>query len=873
MVNNNETILVLSGVNEAELLRTLCWFDKPQFGLRVMNASELAQRALVSSGILIDDRSITKSEQICVMTKAVKAAKSGYFSSDYESVRKLTASLDMLRLRIESSEQETMLDKLKDDGSSDKSEVFSDKNEALSEVYSNYISECEKSGVIDSISLIRTALSTGAKLENTELVTLKEYPSEPAEKALIDALGGAKEMTLAQLFGAKSSMAQKPEVFSAYGAYNEVLHILDEILDKENGTDFDKCTVAVTDTSLYPQLFFELGRRYGIKMTFGCGIPFANTNPAEFLSRLKTWCGEGKFNLETLRGLVFCSAFDRQKLVDTVCGGNKSDLFGIIDLAGNMRLGFDGEDNLKKIDKLATFLDGNDKDDRKVMAYIEPLKELSAELSQGVCYVLRKYCSLRKSELKAFDTAALNDAVQMMNEYSDATGESPVDIIAQLMKRNVCRKARAQGALHITSVDKAVFSLRDRLFIAGLCADSFPGTAREDPIVLDCDIALFDKSQQAPTSENLILRRTQQALDLVELANALGNKITLSYASFSASELKEENMSSCVTKLYNSLCEEKDRLSYKQLLADIKTYSFFDDDISPDRLIGRDFCAGKTLAEQVSEDNDDAKVNCFDKEKEYSPSSIDAFFGCPRKYFLSRVLGIKIAQYRKEYEVIKANEQGTIIHSCMQSLADNKDMSKQQYEQLCSRYTDKFLCMNIPAAGVSVERHKKEMIQIALNAYENDKENQKEVLFAEDGAKAVNEASGVKIAGYPDRVEHFTETDEYYIGDFKTGKTVKQDDEQPKTWLQTMCYAYILGHMDKPVKIDKCEYRYPRIKDTFTRDYKQSEIDEILTEFKECLENQYFPPVTEQGDSNPAIKGGDCSFCEFIDICGKGKKK
>jgi hypothetical protein len=56
------------------------------------------------------------------------------------------------------------------------------------------------------------------------------------------------------------------------------------------------------------------------------------------------------------------------------------------------------------------------------------------------------------------------------------------------------------------------------------------------------------------------------------------------------------------------------------------------------------------------------------------------------------------------------------------------------------------------------------------------------------------------------------------------------------------------------------------------RDYKQSEIDAILKEFRECLEKQVFPPVTNKDSANPAIEGGDCSFCDFIDICGKGKK-
>lgn len=877
MVSNNETILVISGVNEAELLRTLCWFDKPQFGLRVMNATELAQRAMISSGIVLNKRCISKSEQIGVMIKALEKSECNYFSSDYESVRCLSESVDMLRMRVPVSKHKDIYDKLKNDGAAEKSEVFAEKNEALLEAYNRYLDECEKSHVIDSISLITAAVSMKVHLDDIKLLTLEEYPLEPAEKELVQVLGHSEEISLAQLFGAYDDKKQKPELFSTYGEYNEALHILDEILDKQNGTSFDKCTVAVADTSLYSQLFFELGTRFGIKMTFGCGIPFSNTNPAQFLTRLKTWCTQGKYSLESLKAFVLCGAFDRKKLTDSIIGEKTLSLLKVIELAGKMRLGFNGNENIGKIEKLVSFLDPDDKHDAETLLYIEPLKLLSQELSQGAAVVLRKYCSIRKSEFNALDISALNEAVKMMNEYADATGKDAVDVIPMLMKKNVCCKSRKEGALHITSIDKAAFSLRNRLFIAGLCANNFPGTAREDAIVLDCDIALFDTSPQAPTSDNLIKQKTQRALSLVKLANALGNRITLSYAYFSAAELKPTNMSSSVTRMYNCLCDKADMRSYKQLIEGIKTYSYFDDSILADRLIGKDFCAGKLLAEkEIPEAKDEQAVNCFNEDRYYSPSAINQFYECPRKFFLGRVLGIHLPQYSDDNDVIPINEQGTIIHKCMQDLAQsNFKMGKEEYMQLCKKYVEKYLSMNIPAAGVTAENTERDMKWIAEKAFEDDLKEEKTVPLAEDKARAVNDASGVKIEGYPDRVEYLVKTKQYLVGDYKTGKKKKQVDDQPKTWLQTMCYAYIMEHLrddEKRVNISKCEYRYPRIGQTCVRDYKQSEIDAILKEFRECLEKQVFPPVTNKDSANPAIEGGDCSFCDFIDICGKGKK-
>ena len=241
------------------------------------------------------------------------------------------------------------------------------------------------------------------------------------------------------------------------------------------------------------------------------------------------------------------------------------------------------------------------------------------------------------------------------------------------------------------------------------------------------------------------------------------------------------------------------------------------------------------------------------------------------------MLGIQLAQYRDDNNVIPVNEQGTIIHKCMQALAQSKfKMEKKEYLQLCEKNIERYLSMNIPAAGVTADNAKKDMIKIAETSFDKDKMTEKDVLIAEERSRAINDASGVKIEGYPDRVEYLHQTKEYLVGDYKTGKTVKQNGDQPKTWLQTMCYAYIMEHMqneEKRVTISRCEYRYPRVGQTCARNYDQTEIDAILKEFRDCLEKQVFPPVTNKDSANPAIEGGDCSFCDFIDICGKGKKK
>ena len=76
------------------------------------------------------------------------------------------------------------------------------------------------------------------------------------------------------------------------------------------------CSVAVTDPGTYGQLFFDYALIYDIPITFGCGVPIINSNPAKLLSLYYQWTTTGFFGADALKKMLFSKVFNRSKLME-----------------------------------------------------------------------------------------------------------------------------------------------------------------------------------------------------------------------------------------------------------------------------------------------------------------------------------------------------------------------------------------------------------------------------------------------------------------------------------------------------------------------------------------------------------------------------
>lgn len=832
-----ERILLLPGANGTELVRMMARFGHNTLGLRIMNGAEFARFALMRSGIVLKENFLPRKQEAALIDGFIR--KIPYFAaSGYADSEKIADSLYTLRSLIPGEESRILEETLP------KGE-FPEKNEKLLEVYHRYLDALTVSGSIDTIGLLRKALAE-AKPLSCPVYTLDEYPLTPLEDALVSHLAADRVKTsLPALLGAETDSLRNIDYTASYGSSNEVAAIYQYIV--EHNIPFDECTVAAANPALYAQLFFDFAHSKGLPVTFGCGIPIANTNPAKLLTLLYGWSNTGYCGIDALKTLLHSDALDRKKL-QAALGITGKQLNQVIQIAGNLRLGFDRVENDKKLAVLPP--------DDKNAALFPAVGALSAELTQGESYWIKNYTLIRKSDMGRIDLSAQAVICNSLDAYAKYSGSSSLSqIIPELLHRSVCSENSREGALFVTGISGAMASMRKHLFVAGLSAGNFPGSPQENHLLLDSDFDLFGVPD-APTSINRVQQNKDTLNQLINLASALNVETHLSYSSYNLAEMKAENPSSALFDIYKKQNGDATTLEgYKKAL---KPKGYFDHQLSGDYTVGKAYIAEKEINPKAPSCED---TPCgFKKDIAYSPSALHDFFNCPRKFFLTRLLGVKQVETDDPFTVLKANVIGTLAHDLMEQLA-HKPCDKATFLQRAEDSFRQALQLRPPLHSDTADTEKRIFLKMMENAYDGNPNC--EVVSAEE-EKSLRHSSGILLHGYPDRVEKISEN-EYRVVDYKTGKQVEHEENDIHTCLQTVIYAYLLDRPD--MRITSCEYRYIRIPKTIYCRYDEdmkAQLDAKLQEFKEALDTGNFPCATEEKS---------CRYCTLQDICGKETPK
>ncbi|MBQ7582396.1 MAG: hypothetical protein IJU25_06215, partial [Lachnospiraceae bacterium] len=300
-----ERIILAPGVNGSELTQNLAMHGVNCFNLRIVGAGELARIALMRSGIPVREDFVSVREETALVAKAVKA-ETYFVKPTYSDIKEIAGVIRRMRSLVPDGNEEERIEKTLQKG------AFAEKNKALLSVYRKFRKNLSDENLIDSISLIRKAITDADEID-ADFFFLKQYPLSPLEKALLDKLSGkkAKESDLADLFGVTKETVRIDSYKNCYGAPNEVETILTDIYASKN---LDKCTVAVTDTATYGQLFFDYALLYDMPITFGCGIPIINSNPAKLLVLYYQWMTSGFFGSYAISSMLCSEAFDGKKL-------------------------------------------------------------------------------------------------------------------------------------------------------------------------------------------------------------------------------------------------------------------------------------------------------------------------------------------------------------------------------------------------------------------------------------------------------------------------------------------------------------------------------------------------------------------------------
>ena len=490
--------------------------------------------------------------------------------------------------------------------------------------------------------------------------------------------------------------------------------------------------------------------------------------------------------------------------------------------------------------------------------FIPAVEFFAKELSAPAEVFISRYSKIRKDKsswgsklISRIDKDAVStiyDELSTVRKSGIAQADS--DIIKSILKKRVCVQGAKRGHIHLTTFGSAALTLRKDMYIAGLASSVFPGSPKENYLLLDDDLNLFGRDAKYLLSEERIKGRLDIVHRLVSLCTDAGSNIFLSYSGQNVADLKKDNVSSVVYNIFRM--ESGINATPEELNARIKKIGYFDPDISVLTEMGRKYNEGIIAIKEKPEVKLPYRA-AWNPDKSYSPSMLNMFFSCPRRFELTYLLGIAEPEDDRMFDVLAANKQGTLAHSIMEKLA-NTDMTRENFLKIASDDFDTYMKMNTPLISERVEGFKEEFIEMMGNAYDMDLH--REVVLKEEDIECVHKPTKLKIHGLPDRVEKDSDG-KYIIVDFKTGRTVEHAENDFNTCLQGIIYAYIMEQAGYDVK--GIEFRYIRLGETVTCEYNQ-DMKKVLTdafkEFKEAMETGKFSRYV-----------GDCKYCKHNEIC------
>ena len=147
-------------------------------------------------------------------------------------------------------------------------------------------------------------------------------------------------------------------------------------------------------------------------------------------------------------------------------------------------------------------------------------------------------------------------------------------------------------------------------------------------------------------------------------------------------------------------------------------------------------------------------------------------------FILSSIFGIDIAEEDDPYEVIPRNELGTLIHSVFEDFEKDK-VERSEILAKAEVAFDAFLKKKPPLIPSSGLLAKANYLRLVANLYDMDPNHE----HIRSERYLSGEINGVNFGGTFDRLE-MDEKGRYIIVDYKTGKRVNHDNEDPISCLQ-----------------------------------------------------------------------------------------
>ena len=727
--------------------------------------------------------------------------------------------------------------------------------------------------------------------------------------------------------------AKQVHLFSAYGDYNEAKEVLRRIFQER--IPFDRVLIVTPSAEPYTQLFYQLLQQYTyanaalaeqkeLPITFGTGLPLLLSAPAKLLMLLLDWIGSGYRRHELIdiftSGMFDINADQRGPEGELTKREERFTRLNVVNAIKGAGLTWQRRSYIPCLEKYLAFVEERDNEKSKQKKATEWLIRFVTDFfgkipeededgmvdAEALLAALRTIVDRYKrvnspldsqgSQVSAYElSTAINDRRVRLTEVVEIVKEHMRDI-------RILYESPAPGKIHLTTFRQAAWSGRENVFLIGLGADHFPGTALEDPLLLD-----HERDESMPLSVD----RINKNIDVMDaFLTDFEGSLTCGYSSFDTIENRECYPSPLFRRLGEYASGEAER--HAGFVFDEAERFVDENDYWLYHGINREAYVRDDKRER-SEGSYGAPIwgtAGHRAEQVLSASSLSDYLQCKHMYFLKDILHLK--EIREDaFDALgwlSGLETGNIYHSIFERfliLANKKHSllaDKEEAVECITKITEEEIAgyeEQLPTASeYHTERQKGEILDNAVKFVEYEVNQAPfrtvlsvEMAFGDDGALLIDLGKGksIQASGKIDRVDR-TASGKIEIVDYKTGSKrpyeriadpadagIDEANAQLVFYylaLKKIARAGITDDLQKEIDISKVSYRFITEKGDYDvislpigndaeKCYKKALLD-LVNE----IEKGQFPP--EKGAIRAAgekVGDFDCRYCGYHQIC------
>lgn len=749
---------------------------------------------------------------------------------------------------------------------------------------------------------------------------------------------------LSFLFEPDANPFAKPEIemFSAVGERNEAREVVRRILSAK--IPFDRVEIVATDYGTYSRILDDLqGEIEGLQFTFAGGLPQQRSRPARALASFAAWLRDD-FPDSILRHLFMAGDL---RTPDGV-GGRQA--------AGILRQAMIGWG-------IARYSERLDAHCRTIQAEVEKEEDADrvAELEERLARAKAVSDSVRSIvALVPPDDSPLNlyldAAAGFLKGHVGASSESDGQVMAQILKgldllsrhahravdrkdvayhlESVIRSVRVNvsgprpGHVHVTGLHGAGFSGRSVNFVLGLDEGRFPGGAIQDPVLLDAE-----RSMLSPDLLYAAHKSQDKTYQFAEYFARVRGNVTLSFSAFDLSDNRRSFPSSVLLQAFRLFTGVPDA-DYKALQAALGTPVGFLDggfpvsrgdwwlsQLSSERILldaqdsvlkayphlARGRVAEEAHREPIATPHDGrlAPDKAFDPRSDgsrsISPSSLEPYARCPRRYFFHTVMRIRPPE-ELAYEPgqwLDPRNRGALLHEFYQRflgyLAGQRvRRDPARHQDLASRMLNEVIeewKVLIPPPSASVFEFEREGLQRSLSVFLREEVGRRSPGFpayfeASFGMGASSEISlpepvevrlpgggSFKASGRVDRIDRLDGGVGWDVWDYKTGGTYGYRAKgyvAGGTQLQHVIYAITTEQMlrkagEKSPRVVSSGYIFPTEKGEGKRFPRPTS---RIADGLKTIEDLF----NRMADGVFLATADGCKFCDYDSVCAADRE-